>query len=130
MRTRKFYIERIAAWLAALILVQTLYYKFSGHPESVYIFTKMGIEPYGRVGLGIVELITALLLVVPKTTIYGAVLGMCIMVGAFISHLFILGIVVNNDGGTLFLLALITFLCCAIVAFMNREKLMQLLKRN
>ena len=104
----------------AVILLQTLFYKFSAAPESVYIFETLGLEPYGRIGLGIVELITAILILVPRTTWLGGMLGVGIMAGALFSHLTQLGVVVQNDGGTLFTLALVTFAFCAVLVWKNR----------
>ncbi len=131
MKNKKaFYVERVAAFIAAIILLQTLYFKFTGHPDSVYIFTKIGGEPYLRIGSGIVELIVSILLLIPKTSQYGAVLGMGVMAGAIGQHLFVLGIEVNNDGGSLFALAITTFLCCLLVAFLKRQSLMGLLKKK
>lgn len=107
----------------AIILLQTLYFKFSAAPESVFIFETLGLEPYGRIGLGIVELITAVLLLVPRTTWIGALLGMGIMAGALFSHITTLGVVVQDDGGTLFMLALITFVCCSALAWVQRGQI-------
>ena len=70
----------------ALILLQTLFFKFSAAPESVYIFEQLGLEPWGRIGLGVIELIVAILILVPKTTWLGALLGIGIMLGALFSH--------------------------------------------
>ncbi len=114
--------------VVATILLQTLYFKFTAAEESVYIFSTLGIEPYGRIGIGIAELIAVILILIPRTTLIGALLGLGIMVGAIFSHLFVLGIEVKNDGGTLFILALITFFCCAILVFLNRNKISNLLK--
>lgn len=113
--------------VASVILLQTLYFKFTGAPESIYIFSTLGIEPYGRIGSGIAELIAAILILIPKTTWIGAFGGCCVMIGAIFSHLFVLGIVVQNDGGLLFSLALITFLCCLILLYLNKNKLFNLL---
>lgn len=110
-------------WIPAIILLQTLLYKFTAAPESVYIFSTLGLEPYGRIGLGVVELIVAVLLVVPRTTWLGALLGVGIMAGALFSHMTKLGIVVQNDGGTLFILALITFVCCLLLVWMHRKQI-------
>ncbi|WP_108422853.1 DoxX family protein [Flagellimonas amoyensis] len=107
----------------AIILLQTLYFKFSAAPESVFIFETLGLEPYGRTGLGIVELVTAVLLLVPRTTWIGALLGMGIMAGALFSHITTLGVVVQDDGGTLFMLALITFVCCSALAWVERGQI-------
>lgn len=106
----------------AIIMLQTLFFKFTAATESVAIFTKLGIEPFGRIGTGIIELIAAILIVVPKTSAYGALLGFGTMFGAIISHLFVLGINVNNDGGFLFVLALTTFVCCILILFEERNK--------
>jgi uncharacterized membrane protein YphA (DoxX/SURF4 family) len=113
---------------AVAILVQTLFFKFSGAEESVYIFTKLGIEPYGRIGSGIIELIASLLILVPRTTLLGALLGFGTMLGAIFSHLFLLGIVVKNDGGVLFTLAIITLLCCAALILWYKNKIPDLLR--
>lgn len=101
----------IAAWIlqviAAAILLQTLFFKFTGAPESVYIFSKLGVEPWGRYFAGTSELIAAAMLLIPRTTIFGAAMAVGIMLGAIASHLGPLGIVVQNDSGLLFTLALI-----------------------
>lgn len=119
--------KRIASALLrivpAIILLQTLYFKFTAAPESVYIFETLGLEPYGRIGLGVLELITAVLLLVPRTTWIGALLGMGIMAGALFSHITTLGMVVQDDGGTLFILALITFVCCLALAWVQRDRI-------
>ena len=114
--------------IAVIILVQTLYFKFTGAEESVYIFTKLGIEPFGRIGSGIVELIASILILIPRTTLLGALFGAGTMLGAIFSHLFVLGIEVKNDGGELFILAIITLLCCTILILQNRNKIHNLLK--
>lgn len=113
---------------AAIILLQTLYFKFTGAEESVYIFSTLGIEPYGRIGSGIVELIAALLILIPRTTLLGALMAAGVMLGAIFSHFFVLGIEVKNDGGELFILALITFLCCIALIYWNKSKIPNLFK--
>lgn len=115
-------LQLIARIVAAVIMLQTLYFKFTAQPESVYIFSTLGIEPYGRIGSGIGELIASILLLIPSTAWIGAVMGLGVISGAIMSHLTILGIEVQNDGGQLFFLALITFVCCLIVLFYNRAK--------
>ncbi|WP_310378498.1 DoxX family protein [Flavobacterium sp.] len=114
--------------VAVVILLQTLYFKFTGAEESVYIFTTLGIEPYGRIGSGLVELIACILILIPRTTLLGALLGIGTMVGAIFSHLFVLGIEVKNDGGELFILAIITFLCCLVLIYNQKNKIPDLLK--
>ncbi|TPG39959.1 DoxX family protein [Flavobacterium pectinovorum] len=123
----------ITIWILRIaavgILLQTLFFKFSGAKESIYIFSTLGIEPYGRIGSGIAELIAAILILIPRTTWIGA-LGACgIMTGAILSHLFVLGIVVENDGGLLFSLAIITLICCLGLLYFNKSKLFNLLKK-
>lgn len=113
----------ILKWIPAIILLQTLFYKFTAAPESVYIFSTLGLEPYGRIGLGVLELIVAMLIIVPRTTWLGALLGLGVMAGALFSHVTKLGIVVQNDGGTLFILALITFICCLLLIWLHRKQI-------
>jgi hypothetical protein len=108
--------------LAAAILLQTLYFKFTGASESVAIFSKLGVEPWGRIGTGILELVTAILLFIRPTIVYAALLGAGIMAGAIASHLFVIGIVSANDGGQLFGLAILTFLACIAILFMHRKE--------
>jgi len=114
--------------VAAAIMIQTLYFKFTASEESVYIFSTLGVEPFGRIGAGVGELIASILLLIPRTTLLGALMGMGVMAGALLSHLTILGIVVKDDGGQLFALAIITFVSCAILVYLQREKIPQLLK--
>jgi hypothetical protein len=109
--------------VAAAIMLQTLYFKFTGAPESVYIFSTLHAEPFGRIGSGIVELIASILLLIPRTTFIGAMMGLGTMSGALLSHVFILGIEIQGDGGQLFYLGLITAVCCAILAFVYRAQL-------
>ena len=121
--------ERISSIIAALILLQTLYFKFTAAPESVFIFTELGLEPYGRIGTGILELIIALLLVIKRTSLTGAILGLGVITGAIFSHIFVLGIEVQDDGGLLFGLALLVFVLCLVTIFLQKEKLLNLVHR-
>jgi len=118
-------IQKIASWIvrltAAIILLQTLYFKFTGAPESIYIFTKVGLEPWGRYGSGVVELIAAILLLSSCHCWLGALLALGMMGGAIMSHLTKLGIVVQNDGGLLFGLALTVAMCSAFTLFLHRR---------
>ena len=125
MRKNIFY--WILRFAVAIILLQTLYFKFTGSEESVYIFSTLGIEPYGRIGTGIAELLVVILILVARTTLIGAVMGCGVLLGAIFAHLFVLGIVVKNDGGTLFILALIAFLCCVALVAKDRVKILKLL---
>jgi len=108
---------------AAVILAQTLWFKFTAAPESVYIFDKVGLGAPGRIGSGVVELIAAILLVIPRTAWLGAGLAIAVMGGAIMSHLTVLGIVVMNDHGELFGLAVTVALCSAIVLFLHRRSI-------
>lgn len=105
---------------AAVILLQTLYFKFSAHPEAVYIFTTIGMEPWGRIGIGVMELITSLLLLIPRTTWLGAASALGLMTGAIFFHLTKLGIDVYNDGGRLFVMAIAVFVISLVLLWMNR----------
>jgi putative oxidoreductase len=109
--------------LAALILLQTLYFKFTGAPESVYIFTKVGAEPVGRIGSGVVELLAAILLLVPRLNWLGAGLASGVMLGAIGSHLTVLGIEVMGDGGLLFSLACVVLVCSIFVLWVKKSEL-------
>jgi uncharacterized membrane protein YphA (DoxX/SURF4 family) len=120
-------VKSITTWalrlLAAGLLLQTLFFKFTAADESVYIFSKLGIEPWGRIASGIMEAIAAVLILVPRTTAYGALLAVGIMAGAIASHIFILGIEVMNDGGQLFIYALLVFVASLILLVMQRRQL-------
>ena len=109
--------------ISALLLLQTLWFKFSGSAESVYIFSTIGIEPWGRIATGVAELIASVLLLIPATVALGALMGIGIMAGALVSHFFILGIEVQGDGGQLFIYALIVFACCIILLWKYRQQL-------
>lgn len=113
---------------AVIILLQTLYFKFSAAEESVYIFQTLGIEPYGRIGSGVAELVTSILILIPRTTLLGAFLGVGVMLGAIFSHIFVIGIEVQNDSGTLFILAVITLLSCLLLVYAERNKIQDLLR--
>lgn len=113
----------LARVVAAVILLQTLYFKFTAHPSSVAIFTAVGQEPWGRIGSGVVELIASILLFVPGATAVGAALAVGVMSGAIFFHLTTLGIAVNGDGGSLFTLAVIVWLCSAFVLWTYRKTL-------
>ncbi len=114
--------------IAAGVLLQTLYFKFSGAPESVYIFTTMGMEPWGRIGSGVVELIASLLMLIPRTTWIGAALALGTILGAIMSHLFVLGIEVQGDGGQLFMLAILVAICAGGLLWMERASLVTFVK--
>jgi uncharacterized membrane protein YphA (DoxX/SURF4 family) len=122
--------KQIFIWILRLIgvflMVQSLFFKFSGAPESVYIFSTLGMEPWGRIGTGVVELVASILILMPGTTWLGALIGVGTMCGAIFSHLAKLGIEVGGDGGQLFLYAVITLVCCAILVVMEWSKISNL----
>lgn len=120
MTSQKIYITWTAQIIAAVILAQTLFFKFSGAAESVALFSKLGVEPFGRYGAGVTEFLVVILLLTPRKAWVGAFLGMGVMLGAILAHLTVLGIESDGDGGYLFILALITFLCCSVVAYIRK----------
>lgn len=109
--------------IIAIILLQTLRYKFSAHPDSVYIFSKIGLEPHGRIGIGILEFIASVLILIPKTIWAGALLSTGLMTGALFSHLTTLGISINGDHGLLFYTAILTFLLSLIVVISQQKNI-------
>lgn len=109
--------------VAAIILLQTLYFKFSAQPESIYIFSKLGVEPYGRLGSGVIELIAAILLITPRYAWLGAMIAAGVMVGAIFSHLTVLGVEVQGDHGELFILALSVFAASLLILFLRRKEI-------
>jgi putative oxidoreductase len=119
--------QLVTSWIlqliAAVILFQTLFFKFTGAAESVYIFTKVGAEPWGRIGSGVMELVAVVLLLIPATAWLGALISLAAISGAIVSHLTILGIVVQDDGGLLFALALIVFAASLGILFLRRHEL-------
>jgi hypothetical protein len=114
--------------LAALVMLQTLYFKFTGAEESVYIFSAAGMEPWGRIGVGILELAAASLILVNSTVWLGAALAAGLMAGAIGMHLIILGIAVKGDGGYLFFLALLVFICSLVMLWFNKTRIVALLR--
>ena len=116
--------------VAALILLQTLFFKFSGSPESVHIFTTVGIEPWGRIGTAVAELVAAVLLLIPVWKHFGALMALGIMGGAILSHLTVLGIEVQGDGGLLFGLALVVAACSAVLVWSLRGRFLALIPRT
>lgn len=123
----------ILSWLlritVAVILVQTLFFKFTAAPESVELFTKLGVEPWGRIATGVMELIASALILINATVFIGAALSLGLMFGAIVSHLTIIGIESNADGGTLFILAIIVFVASLITLLIHRQQGLLLLNK-
>ena len=109
--------------VSSLILIQTLCFKFSASTVSVYIFSRLGIEPWGRISLGFVELVAALLILIPRTSSVGALMAACVMTGAIIAHLTMLALVVQNDGGAHFILAIAVFICSTLLVIIFKRQL-------
>jgi putative oxidoreductase len=118
--------QLVTSWIlqltAAVILFQTLFFKFTAAEESVYIFTKVGAEPWGRIGSGVMELVAVILLLVPSTSWLGALISLAAVSGAIVSHLTTLGIVVKDDGGVLFALALVVFAASLGILYIRRHE--------
>lgn len=113
----------------AIIFLQTLYFKFSAHPDSVHIFSALGLEPYGRIGLGVAELLVSFLVLWNRTRILGLILSLGIIAGAIISHFLVLGWNVQGDGGGLFLLALVVLIAAIGALFLHRVEFWTQIKR-
>ena len=109
--------------VVAVILGQTLFFKFTGAPEAVYIFETLGAEPWGRIGSGLVELLAVILILIPRRAAIGALLALAVMSGAIASHVTLLGIEVQGDGGAMFGMAVLVFALSATVAGVRREEL-------
>ena len=109
--------------IVAVILLQTLYYKFGGNEDSIYIFTTLGLEPYGRIGIGVMELIASILILLKRTSWAGALLTVGLMAGAIFSHLTQLGIEVKGDGGQLFYMAVGTWVLSLFVLWSERKQI-------
>jgi len=119
--------QKTLSWIAqgvvAVILLQTLFFKFTAAPESVWIFETLGLEPWGRIGSGIAELVAAVLLLVPATAALGALMALGVIAGAIGAHLTKLGIEVQGDGGLLFGLALVVLFGSLTVLWLRRRQL-------
>jgi len=117
----KYFTERGLAFLSAYILIETLFYKFTADPNSVALFTELGIEPWGRIGSGVVELIAGGLLLFRKVSFHGALIAIGTMAGAIFSHLAVLGIEYNNDGGGLFYRAVFVLVASAVIIVLRKD---------
>ncbi len=118
---------KIVSWVlrvvASIIMLQTLYFKFSGAEESIQLFTMLGMEPWGRYGVGVMELIASILLLVPKTKVMGAILGVGLMSGALFFHLTKIGIVDASGNAMLFIYACVAFISCGILLVIHTDEL-------
>jgi hypothetical protein len=118
--------QLIVSWIlqviVAVILFQTLFFKFTGAEESVYIFSTLGAEPWGRIASGVFELVAVILILYPPTVVFCALLALGVISGALASHT-ILGLVVKDDGGLLFALAMTVFVASAVIVCLRRAEL-------
>jgi hypothetical protein len=120
----------IISWICriavAVILFQTLFFKFTGAEESKYIFSTLlgpDLEAYGRIGSGVIELIAVFLLLIPRTAWLGGLVALGTISGAIMSHVTMLGIVVKDDGGLLFALAVTVFVLSVVILLIHRKEL-------
>jgi uncharacterized membrane protein YphA (DoxX/SURF4 family) len=124
-------IQLVFTWLlrlvAAYIMLQTLYFKFTGHEQSIRLFTELGMEPGGRIGTGVFELIASILILYPRTTGWGAGMGAGLMAGAIFFHITKLGVKFDGDYG-LFAMAVIAFVCCFVLLIIFRNQVLGVLK--
>lgn len=125
---------KIISWIlriiSAFIMLQTLYFKFTGAPESVHLFTLIGQEPVGRIGAGVMELIASILILIPKTKVIGAGLGIGLMSVAIFFHITKVGIVDASGSALLFIYAVTVFVCCAILLAMHFKDLKKFLSKK
>ena len=127
-------INNLLTWIcrivAALIMLQTLYFKFTGAEESIMIFSRVGMEPWGRYATGVAELIASLLILIPRTSVFGALMAVGIMTGALITHLFIIGIEVEGDNGLLFIYACIVLFCSLFIIYSRRHDILAVINKR
>lgn len=119
-----------ARLVAAIIMIQTLYFKFSASEESVYIFTTVGMEPWGRLGVGSLELVASILILIPSLVWVGSLLAVGLMAGAVMMHVTILGIEVKGDGGQLFIYAIVVLLCGTYAFWVSRKSIPSAIRKH
>lgn len=120
-----YYLSWVLRGTAAIILLQTLFYKFTGARESVYIFSTLHAEPWGRIGSGLIELVAGILLLLPRYAVFGSALSVMVAGGAMLSHILFLGVSLPavDDHGELFGLAVIVFVCSAAALYLHRREI-------
>ena len=125
----KYYMERVLSFVAAIILLQTLYFKFTAHPSSFALFTQLGIEPWGRIATGILELVAGVVLLFRSVSFHGALLAFGIMAGAIISHIAKLGIKFQGDY-SLFIMAVIVFVSSILIMILRKEDILNFVEES
>ena len=116
-------ISWVARIAVAFLLLQTVFFKFTGAPVTTYIFETVGMEPWGRIGSGIAELIAGILLLIPRTKTIGAIMALGVISGAIFFHLTKLGIDVQGDGGALFFMAIAVFVLSLLLLALHRKEI-------
>jgi uncharacterized membrane protein YphA (DoxX/SURF4 family) len=111
----------VSTLLVVLIVGQTLFFKFTAAPESVEIFTRLGLEPHGRIGIGIAELVAIVLLLVPRAAVFGAALAAALMAGALFAHATRLGFA--GDMGVLAGMGAVALAASLVLLWTRRREL-------
>ena len=127
-----------ASWtcqiIAAAILAQTLFFKFTYAPETRLIFERLGGRP-AATAAGVMELVCAVLLLLPRMAIFGALLSLGVIAGAIGTHLFVIGIDVvdpatgRGDGGLLFGLAVAIAALSLVILALRRQEVAAMVRR-
>ena len=115
--------SRICRFIAAAIMGETLWFKFTAHPESVWIFSQMNMESWWRYGQGVWELLASVLLFTPRLKWLGAMLAAGAMGAAILSHIAVLGIAIRGDHGLLFGMACTTLACSLAVLWIHQQSI-------
>ena len=105
----------------AVILAQTLYFKFTGHGESVVLFRELGMEPTGRLLIGSLELLAVILLLIRHSVAWGALLAWGLMSGAIVAHFTTLGW--EGDRGVLGSLAVFCWIGASLILLIRYDEL-------
>jgi len=122
--TMKEYLSWTIRILTTFIIFQIVYFKLSGDPKCIYVFKKVGGEPIGRLTTGLIELLAGILLLVPTTKIWGAIIAFLAACCCLYAHFTVLGIIINNDGGLLFAMTFSVFILSIILFFLHQKELL------
>lgn len=134
---------RLACWAAAAwIAWELLYYeqyKLTGNEGSIDgVFQPLanwfGIPAHEkpvRLGVAILEIVAAILVLIPPVRVWGAALALGLMSGAIFFHVIgPIGIDPYGDGGKLFKEACFTWAMAALILWIQREDALALLRRG
>lgn len=122
MKTLSFIVQWTLRLFISFYLIQYSYVKLSGQQSAIELFTTLEMEPWGRITIGILELITVLLILYPRTTVLGGLLGMVSMAAVIYYHLTQLGIAIRGDS-FLFIIACAIFAASLALVITNRKQL-------